>query len=485
MISSEAMPFASTGGLADAVTSLSSALIDNGHNVKVLLPRYYGISRDILTLFDGQLCCTNEIEDIFVSVYTASIQTQKNNTLEFYFIDYEKYFGRDGIYGTVDNPNYDDNPQRFSLLCNSAFQLCRKLNWYPDIMHSHDWPTALIPVMLKFSERKTPEFSKTKSLLTIHNLGYQGIYNKHLFPVTGIEWKYYYSAGFEDYDNMNILKAGIQCADAITTVSPSYAKEILTPQFGFRLDSLLRYRNENLYGILNGIDTSKWNPEIDTLIAKNYSRENIFDKYYNKTELQKKFGLEVNPDIPVIGIVSRFVEQKGIIELFAPSFGCISAICADMKVQFVVMGSGEVWGEKEVKSLEEKIPNFKSFIGYDKELDHLIVSGSDFMLMPSRYEPCGTIQMYCQTYGTLPIARNTGGFSDTIENYNEQTGAGTGFLFNDLTPQSVYDTVGWAVFAWYNKSNHIKKMIKRVMNKDFSWNKSIKDYEKIYKTLLK
>lgn len=481
MISSEAMPFASTGGLADAVTSLSCALVDNGHNVKILLPRYYGISRDILKLLEGSLVVSNGLKEIQTTVYTATIKTPKDNNLEFYFIDYEEYFGRDGIYGSSTEPNYNDNPQRFSLLCQSAFQLCRKLNWYPDILHSHDWPSALVPVLLKFYEKQKPEFSKTKSVLTIHNLGYQGIYSKHLFPVTGVEWKNYYSAGFEDFDNMNFLKAGIQCADNITTVSPTYAKEILTPQLGFRLDSLLRYRNENLYGILNGIDTSVWNPQTDKFIYKNYSNDKLPVKVNNKLELQKRMGLEINPDIPLIGIISRFVEEKGIAELFAPSFGCSHAICTDMKVQFVVMGSGELWCEKEIKNLEEKLPNFKCFIGYNNELDHLIIAGSDFMLMPSKYEPCGSIQMHCQVYGSLPIVRKIGGFADTVENYNETTGSGTGFMFNDLTPQSVYDTVGWAVFAWYNKPSHIYQMKKRVMSKDFSWEKSIKEYEKVYK----
>ena len=485
MISSEAMPFASTGGLAGAVTSLSCALMDSGHNVKILLPRYYGISRDILKLLDSGFVISNQYGKIQTKLYTSTIKTPNDNNIDFYFLDYEEYFGRDGIYGSVTEPNYNDNPQRFSLLCQSAFQLCRKLNWYPDILHSHDWPSSLVPVLLKFYERQNIEFSKTKSVLTIHNLGYQGIYSKHLFPVTDVEWKNYYAAGFEDFDNMNFLKAGIQSADIITTVSPTYAKEILTPQLGFRLDSLLRYRSEDLYGILNGIDISVWNPQTDKFIVKNYSKENLFAKFYNKLELQKRMGLEINPEIPLIGIVARFVEQKGIAELFAPDFGCCNAICTDMKVQFVVMGSGEIWCENEIKSLEEKLPNFKAYIGYKKELEHLIVAGADFMLMPSKYEPCGSIQMYCKHYGTLPIARRTGGFADTIENYNEDTGAGTGFLFNDLTPQSVYDTVGWAVFAWYNKNSHIDHMKKRVMMEDFSWEKSVKKYEQLYTKITK
>ena len=485
MISSEAMPFASTGGLSSAVTFLASTLVDFGHDVKILLPRYYGISRDILTATNIKLNISCNYEEKIVDVYTSTIKTPQNNDLQFYFIDYEDFFGRDGIYGSKDEPNYNDNPQRFSLFCHSAFQLCRELNWFPDIFHSHDWPTALIPVLLKFYERKKPEFSKAKSVITIHNLGYQGIYSKHLFPVTNIEWKYYYSAGFEDFDDMNFLKAGIQCADLITTVSPTYAEEIQTEKYGLRLDSILRYRSEDLYGILNGIDSDFWNPQTDKFIPQNYSVETLKLKQKNKIELQRRMGLEINPEIPLVSFYSQFIEQKGITELFATNFGCVPAICSDMKMQFVVMGSGESWCEKEIKTLEEKLPNFKTYIGFDQELEHLIHAGSDFMLIPSRYEPCGCLQMNCQRYGTLPILRAISGLTDAVENYNEKSGSGTGFMFNDLTPQSIYDTVGWAIFAWYNKSKHICQMQERVMQKDFSWKNSAKEYEKLYTNLIK
>lgn len=485
MITPEAMPFARTGGLADSVTALSSVLVDKGHNVKILMPRYYGISKEILTKLETSLNFTIEFEEVSADIYTTSIKTTNNNILEFYFLDYEKYFGRDGIYGSIDEPNYSDNPQRFSLLCHSAFHLCTKLNWFPKIIHSHDWPTALVPVLLKFYERKKEQFAKTKSVFTAHNLGYQGIYSKYLFPTTGIDWLNYYSAGFEDYDNMNLLKAGIQCADLITTVSPTYAKEIQLPESGFRLDSLLRYRSESLYGILDGINYSIWNPQTDKFIKENYSIDTIDKKVNNKYELQKKMGLEEDPNIPLIGISCQFLEQNGISELFAPSYGCIQAICKDMRVQCVVMGTGEQWCEQEIKELEKKLPNFKAFIGYDEQLEHLIISGSDFLLMPSKYEPCGRNQMCGQIYGTLPITRNISGYSDSIENYDEKTGKGTGFLFNDLTPQSVYDTTGWAIFAWYNKPNHIAKMKKRAMTKNFSWENSATEYEKIYSKLCK
>lgn len=484
MITPEAMPFARTGGLADSVTSLSSALVDKGHNVKILMPRYCGISKDILTQLEGPLGVPSELQELWTAIYTTSIKTQKGNDLQFYFVDYEDYFGREGIYGSEDEPNYEDNPQRFSLLCHTAFQLCRKLNWYPDIMHAHDWPSALIPVLLEFYERKKEEFSKTKSVFSAHNLGYQGIYSKHLFPATCVDWKDYYLAGFEDYDDMNFLKAGLQSTDIITTVSPTYAKEILDSQYGFRLDSLLNYRKDDLYGILDGIDTSVWNPKTDKFIHKNYTAETLSDKMINKTQLQKRMGLEENPQIPLIGLTCQLLEQNGIFEMFG-SMGCTQAICNDMRVQFVVMGSGEQWCEEQLKELEKTLPNFKAFVGYDEELEHLIISGSDFLLMPLRYEPCGRNQMCAQLYGTLPITRNISGLADTVENYNEKTGEGTGFLLNDLNPQSIYDTTGWAIFAWYNKADHINKMKKRAMVKNFTWDNSATEYEKIYSKLCK
>ena len=485
MVTAEALPFAKSGGLADAVSSLSKALADNGHEVKVLMPRYYRINKDKLTLLEGPMGVPTTYGETWTAVYTTDVETSKGNKVNYYFLDCEKYYGRDGIYGTSSEPDFNDNPTRFSLLAQASFQLCRKLNWYPDIIHSHDWSAALTPVLLKFYERKKPEFSHTASVFTIHNLGYQGIYNKAHFPATNVEWLYYYSAGFEYYDNINFLKAGIQSADFITTVSPTYANEIQTPGMGFTLDSLLRYRKDDLQGILNGIDTDVWNPETDKYIPKNFSAEKMAGKAACKKALQERFGLEINPNIPVIGMVTRFADQKGIAEVFAPTYGCAYAMCKDMNIQFVVLGSGEKWCEAEVGSLQSKLPNLRAYFGYSEEISHLIEAGSDFFLMPSKYEPCGSNQIYSMLYGTLPIVRATGGLADTVQNYNEANGTGTGFMLNDLTPQSVYDTVGWAVFAYYNKKDDIKKMQKVAMKQDFTWTKSAKEFEDVYKKALK
>ncbi|HOT63047.1 MAG TPA: glycogen/starch synthase, partial [Treponemataceae bacterium] len=345
--------------------------------------------------------------------------------------------------------------------------------------HAHDWAAALAPILLKFNERRG-EFANTASVFTIHNIGYQGIYGKHLYPYTGLSWDHFYAAGFEDWDRMNFLKAGIVSADKLTTVSPTYAKEIQRPEYGFRMDGILRYRSSDLFGILNGVDIDTWNPRKDKLIAANYGPDSLDKKAANKEALQRRMGLPVDPAVPIVGIITRFAEQKGIAELFGPAYGSAYRICSEIKLQMVVLGAGEQWCEKEVAVLAGSLPNFRAHIGYDESLSHLIEAGSDFFLMPSRYEPCGLNQMYSLIYGTLPIVRRTGGLADTVENYDERTGEGTGFVLENLTPQSIYDTVGWAAFAWFNKRDHVRSMQKRGMKKEFGWDTSAKGYLEVY-----
>lgn len=484
MVSAEAAPFAKTGGLADAVSALSLALAELGHDVKIVIPRYYKIDRSKLTLLDGPMGVPCGYCEEWTAVYTANLPGK--TPVPVYFIDHEQLFGRDGVYGTPFDPDFQDNPHRFSLLCHASFQLCRKLNWYPDIIHAHDWSAALAPVILKFNERHG-EFAHTKSVFTIHNLGYQGVYSKFNFSVLGLDWSHFYSSGFEDYDQINFLKAGLVSSDILTTVSPTYANEIQRQENGFRMDGILRVRasNGDLHGILNGVDTEVWNPKNDTYIPKKYTARTLAQKALSKKALQERMGLAVDESVPIIGIVTRLVDQKGIAELFAPTFGSAYRICSSLAVQMIVLGSGEKWCENELRVLESKLPNLKAYIGYDEALSHLIEAGSDFFLMPSKYEPCGLNQMYSLLYGTLPIVHRTGGLADTVQNYNEQTGDGTGFVFDHLTPDSVFDTVGWATYAWYNKKDHIEQMKKRGMAQNFTWENSAKQYCALYETVMK
>ncbi|MDR2729456.1 MAG: glycogen synthase [Treponema sp.] len=490
MISSEAVPWVKTGGLADMVSSLSINLAKLGHNVRIVIPRYYPIDRSNLKMLPGAMGTPlgGGIEE-WSAVYTTVMPgTTRKNPVKVYFIDHEIYFGRDGVYGCPSESDFIDNPRRFTFFCRAAFQLCRKTRWFPDVLHAHDWPAAIAPVYLKFTERvsgRTGGFENTVSILTIHNLGYQGIYNKDNFNYTGLGWDVFYNGGFEDWNMLNMLKAGLYSSDKLNTVSPNYAEETKQQAHGFRLDGVLRYRGADYSGILNGIDHKVWNPEKDKLIPEAYSVKNMAGKAKAKEELQKEFGLPQDAAVPLIGMVTRLTDQKGVGELFGPAYGPAWAICRDMNLQMVLLGSGEAWCENEIKSLASRLPNFKCRIGYSEKASHLVEAGSDFFLMPSLYEPCGLNQMYSLAYGTLPIVRRTGGLADTVENYNEATGGGTGFMFDQLNPSSIYNTVGWAVWAWYNRREHIEKMRLRGMKKDFSWEQSAAQYVELYEKTIK
>jgi starch synthase len=486
MVSSEAVPFAKTGGLADAVSALSIALAKLGHEIKIVIPRYYHIDRSKLTLLEGEMGVPmgQGVEE-WCAVYKTTLPgSPAKMPVEIFFIDHEIFFGRDGIYGTPSEPDFIDNSRRFNFFSRSAFQLCQKIQWYPEVFHAHDWPSAAVPVYLKFALRYGP-FEKSVSILTIHNLGYQGVYHKDNFDYLGLGWHVYYEGGFEDWNMMNMLKAGIYSADRLNTVSRTYCEETKTQGQGFRLDGPLRYREAGYRGILNGIDTDIWNPAKDTLLPATYSAADLSGKAACKAQLQKEFKLPVNPDVPIIGMISRLTGQKGVGELFGPAYGSAYPICRDMNVNFVLLGTGEAWCENELRSLSSRLPNFRARIGYSEELSHLIEAGSDFFLMPSRYEPCGLNQMYSLVYGTPPIVRRTGGLADTVENFNQETGGGTGFMFDYLSPQSIYDTVGWAVWAWYNQRDIITAMRKRGMKHDFSWTASAKRYIDMYKDAAK
>jgi starch synthase len=485
MVSSEAVPWAKTGGLADMVSALSISLAKLGHDVRVVIPRYYPIDRSKLKLLPDAMGTPmgSGIEE-WCGVYETDMPgTEGKNPVKVYFIDHEIFFGRDGIYGSPTETDFIDNSRRFMFFCKASFQLCRKIKWFPDVLHAHDWPAAVAPVYLKFAERvpgAAKGFENTISILTIHNLGYQGIYHKDNFDYAGLGWDVFYNGGFEDWGMLNMLKAGLYSSDKINTVSPNYAEETKCQEHGFRLDGVLRYRSADYCGILNGIDGDVWNPEKDKYIPENYSLKNMAGKAKAKEALQKEFGLPQDPNVPVIGIVTRLTDQKGVGELFGPTYGSVYSICRDMDLHMVLLGSGESWCENEIGSLASQLSNFKAKIGYSEKISHLIEAGSDFFLMPSRYEPCGLNQMYSLVYGTLPIVRRTGGLADTVENFNEKTGEGTGFMFDQLHPSSIYNTVGWAVWAWYNRRKDIDKMRARGMAQDFSWEKSALKYIEMY-----
>lgn len=472
MVSSEAVPYAKTGGLADMVSALSLKLSEAGDDVRIIMPRYYDIDKEKLSKMKQPLGIPTGDDEKWTAVYTDKLK----GTVPVYFIDYDLLYGRKGIYGPSGSESFGDNAERFNLLCRGAFQLCRMIDWIPDVMHCHDWSAGLVPLYLNTIEF-SHEFKRTASVFTIHNIGYQGIFPADETVHTGLVEQ----AAMLHNDNMNFLKCAIDQSNIVTTVSPTYAREIQTAQYGEGLETLLDYRKYDLFGILNGVDYSEWNPETDRHIAPlNYDHKDLSNKAKLKENLQKEAGLEVSPDKPLIGIVSRLADQKGFRELCEPFYGCLASLCRYIDLQFVILGTGEKWCEEELNRLTRTLPNLSVWTEFDNKKAHLIEAGSDFFLMPSRYEPCGLNQLYSLKYGTLPIVRNTGGLADTVENYNQETGGGTGFTFDDLTPEAIYNVVGWAVWAWYNRTEHINAMREKAMTRDFSWTGSVKEYKEIY-----
>jgi starch synthase len=476
MITSEVVPFAKAGGLGDMVGALSAELHRQGHDVRVILPRYYSIDIGRMQRVGGPLGVPLGEKEEWCAVYQSRLPDAE---VPVYFLDNEVLYGRDGIYGTRGEPGFADNLQRFALLSRGAFQLCETLDWYPDVMHAHDWPAAVAPVCL-YAREVDGEFAETGSVLTIHNLGHQGVFPKEEFRHLPVSQDLYSSAGFESPDGLNLLQAGIHNADILTTVSPTYAQEIQTPELGHGLDELLRQRSPDLFGVLNGMDYEVWNPETDLHIPANYSHDDLQGKAINKEELQEVMGLEFDPKVPLFAMISRLVDQKGFGELCGPTHGSLWSICDELDLQFVILGTGDTWCEEELATLADKLPNLSVAPEYNDPLAHLIEAGADFFLMPSAYEPCGLSQMYSLRYGTLPIVRRTGGLADTVENFDEKTSQGTGFVFDDLTPKAIANSVGWAVWAWYNRPQDIANMRVRAMQQRFSWETSAARYVELY-----
>ena len=467
---SECYPFAKVGGLADVVYALSKSLAKLGHNVKVVIPRYYIIDRSTLEHVPGVLIANIGGKDYYAGVFKSHLP---NSDVEIYFIDYELFFGRKSIYTDENGKGYVDNGKRFTFFSIASLMLTKIINFKPDIIHANDWHTASQCALIK--TRFRDDFKDTRCVLTIHNLQHQGMFDKSLMELLGIGWEHFNSFEFEALGCVNLLKGGIKFADAVTTVSPKYAKEIQTPEFGFGLHEHIRAYAYKLYGILNGVDYEVWNPKIDKYIAKNYDLDDLSGKKECKGNLQGVFGLEIRDDIPIIGFIGRFVKQKGT-ELIAT----VIYRLLDLPLQMVFLGSGEKWAEELFSKVNSTHQNLKVFIGYNDELAHKIEAGSDLFLMPSLFEPCGLNQIYSLRYGTLPIVRAVGGLDDTVENFDPYTKSGWGFKFYDATPEALFNTVKWALETWLYDKEAIEVMIKRAMSKTFNWNESAKQYEKVY-----
>ncbi len=474
MVTSECAPFAKSGGLGDMVSGLSKALEDAGHDVRICLPLYASVDYARWGLRFEKTSCVHMGggEENWVGVHTGSL----DGGVKVWFVDYQRFFGRPGIYDE-NQREYLDNAYRFALLSKAAMQICKDNGWIPDVIHVHDWPTAVTAAFLKTWDRILSPLSQTASVLTIHNIGYQGVYDASVMNYLGVGWEHFTADKFEDHGRVNLLKAGIHFADAITTVSPTHAREILTPAGGMGLAPYLNHRAADFFGILNGCDYEHWDPSIDPLIPARYTPKDLTGKTVCKTVLQQRFQLEPSPLLPTFGIVSRFAPQKG----FSMLMDALPRVLNTMLAQIVVLGSGDRQTEDFFNWLARHYPGRVGvYIGFNVELSHLIEAGSDFFLMPSRYEPCGLNQMYSLKYGTLPIVRATGGLDDTVENYDEKTGTGTGFKFWDANSLALYNTIGWANATWYDRPAHIVKLRQNAMAQDFSWTKSAARYIEVY-----
>ncbi|OGI01396.1 MAG: glycogen synthase [Candidatus Melainabacteria bacterium GWF2_37_15] len=472
---SEVVPFAKTGGLADVAGSLPKELKKLGHDVRVVMPRYWEIDKEkygLKPVPDPLGVPMGVIGEMWCGVLEGKIP---GTDVPVYFIEHEHYYGRKNLYNDDSGQGFMDNDNRFVFLSRACLQLCKKIGFYPDVIHANDWQTAAIPVLLNTAYRHDP-VGNAASVLTIHNMQHQGSFYEGLMDVLGIGWKHYNFLELEFNDQVNLLKGGILHSTHITTVSDGYAKEIQSHEHGWGLDGVVRDRAGNLYGILNGCDYDEWNPETDKHIIKNYSASDLSGKLECKRDLQRTFGLPVRDDIPLFGIVTRLVRQKGV-DILAEALYKLMGLDA----QFVLLGTGEVWSHFYFGGAPGMFPEKVGVnIGFSNELAHKIEAGSDFFLMPSRFEPCGLNQMYSLRYGTLPIVRAVGGLNDTVENFNEQTLEGNGFKFHDLTPNALFDTVGWATYTYYHNKPAMKKLIQNAMNKRFTWEDAARKYDDVY-----
>ncbi|HNP64737.1 MAG TPA: glycogen synthase GlgA [Woeseiaceae bacterium] len=476
LATAEFAPLAKTGGLADVSAALSAYLHKAGHDVRVVMPFYSTLNRGDLK-FDPvdnfqNLTVTIGPWDVEYSVYRTVLPT---SGLSVNLLRCPALFDRAGLYTAG-----KDEHLRFLLLSRAAIELCQHMQFSPDIFHCHDWHAATIPLYLKSNYAWDKLFANTRSVLTIHNIGYQGKFPAEILadmtlgPNVGHLHQDDLSSGV-----INFLKTGILYADLLTTVSPTYAREIQGAEYGMGLDDVLRARSDSLIGILNGVDDEEWNPQTDTLIPRRFSMQNLAGKKTCKKELLKELGLDNNPARPLIGIVSRFVSQKG----FDLMEAVLPRLLSQRDFSLAVLGSGDPHLEKFFDSLHRQIPDRVSFYrGFNNKLAHWIEAGADMFLMPSRYEPCGLNQMYSLKYGTVPIVRETGGLADSVQQVNPSKGTGTGILFRD------YDTAGlaWAIntaLDLYKDRPLWKEIMLNGMAMDFSWQQQGEQYVKIFRKL--
>lgn len=461
LVAAEVFPFAKTGGLADVAGSLPTALKRLGHDVRVILPKYTCTKSQPIHSLNQEIEIGNTKATLFEGKLAENVPV--------YLVENNAYFDREYLYGEPGS-EYSDSAERFAFFCQAALEACKSLDFQPDIIHCNDWHTGLIPAYLKASE--DPWYSKIRTLFSIHNLGYQGNFSMDKFPVTALPDRFSGSEGIEFYGQMSFLKSGLIFADALNTVSPRYCKEIQT--VGFGMEGILQQRSSSLTGILNGVDYSVWNPATDKLIAENYGPDSLSQKQKCRDALIKKFSLKIDNNTPLLCMITRLSSQKGI-DFLMEAFEDLKDQC------LVVLGEGDSKYEKFFSEMAKANPDrFAVALIFDDTLAHQVLAGSDILLMPSIYEPCGLTQMYALKYGTVPIVTSVGGLDDSIQSFDGKTGTGFKFAPNDrksfqgaLQNSLTYfaDKPGW------------ERLINNGMTKDFSWDNAAQQYSNLYQSI--
>jgi starch synthase len=474
MVASEVAPFAKTGGLADVLGSLPAALDELGHDVTVVTPRYRGVSTDAASAHGRRVWLGRAAHD--VEVHTRPLSTRRRVL----FLDYPPFYGRDGLYGSGGR-DFDDNAERFALLAVAALDVGQTADVVPrpTIIHTHDWQAGLALSWLRHDPRRWPDLAPAGMVQTIHNLAYQGLFRREIVPRLGLPWEAFAIEGGEFWGQFSFLKAGITAADMVTTVSPTYARETLTPEFGAGLNGVLAARASRYVGILNGIDTTIWNPAADRFLPVAYDARDLSGKAVAKRALLEYFALPIGDDAlarPMIGLVSRLVEQKGLDLIEAAADGLIGT-----GATFIFVGSGEPRYEAFLRRLAARHPSrVGTFIGFDEPLAHLVEAGADMFLMPSKFEPCGLNQMYSLRYGTVPIVHAVGGLEDTIQPYTSRALRANGFKFRGNSADELARVVKQAVRLFADQPTWQRLMLNG-MAADHSWRQSASEYVKVYR----
>ncbi len=459
--SSEVVPFAKTGGLADVAGTLPPALEVAGVQIKIVMPRYRCV--------DVKKFKLKKLDD---ETFTTTI----GKNIEVLFLEKKSFFDREGLYQQK-GLDYPDNLDRFTYYCLQTLNLIKKINFKPDIIHCNDWQTGLIPIYLKKIFKNDPFYKNIKTIFTIHNLGYQGLFPKEELATTGLGKELFSLNGLEFYGKINLLKGGLLFADYISTVSSTYAQEIQSTEFGCGLEGVLRKRKKDISGILNGINYDEWDPRKNKALVKNYGPDSAEGKYENKEALQKVGKLKVDRKIPLLGIITRLADQKGL-DILAEVIEDI----VQMPVQFILLGTGDPRYHKLFEGISSKYKNTSIHLKFDLTLAYKIYAGSDIFLMPSYYEPCGLGQLISLNFGTIPLVRRTGGLADTVEDFNPFTKKGNGFVFSNYQSGALLEAIKRSLCV-YNDAKTWKKLVTRAMKSDFSWEKSAKKYVNLYKSL--